>query len=566
MPAFSIGIMDPHGTRMFASQYLVASRQIYPFDLTVGFGNGRFGREQLPAQGEGVKLEMFNTPRKWAEDSRLFWGIQFAPSEKYALMVEYSPIRYHERTRLPGRSKYFPEPVPSRYNFGFRYRPARWSEIDVSYQRGEQVGINFSMAFDIGKPLIPLYDPPYRETRTAMASPLAVRMTAALYHSGFSDIAVEIKDRELQVTAQNDRYYYNTKAVRVILGTIKYIMPEDIKGVRIILRENGVPLFEFVAGMTDLTEVYSNKLTHDELLYLSALDTATLRSPDVKGKNKRLLQYGMKPSLETFLNDPSGFFKYRFGISAWSSLHPWKGGTFVAGIASYPLNNISTVNEPLSIPVRTDLASYKEEKVNLNRLMFDQAGKLPLNVYVRLSAGLLETQYGGVDAEAAFPAFDGRLLLGISGSAVKKRAHDSILKFKEDPVKDVFTTAFVNARINFPETDLSFDVKAGRFLAGDPGAKFTISKFMNGVILKVWYTVTDTSVFSDDSNRGYNDKGFGVTVPVRFFTGMDSRTGYEYSLSSWTRDTGQDIDHYNSLFDLIGRNTGIYLRKDWKAN
>jgi hypothetical protein len=25
---------------------------------------------------------------------------------------------------------------------------------------------------------------------------------------------------------------------------------------------------------------------------------------------------------------------------------------------------------------------------------------------------------------------------------------------------------------------------------------------------------------------------------------------------------GQDIDHFNPLFDFIGRDTGIYLRKD----
>jgi len=32
------------------------------------------------------------------------------------------------------------------------------------------------------------------------------------------------------------------------------------------------------------------------------------------------------------------------------------------------------------------------------------------------------------------------------------------------------------------------------------------------------------------------------------------------------RDTGQDIEHYNPLFDFIGRNTRNYLKKDWKAN
>ncbi|MCL4490450.1 MAG: YjbH domain-containing protein [Nitrospirae bacterium] len=105
MPAVALGIMDPHGTRIYASQYVVASKQIYPFDFTLGLGNGRFGTGPLPSQGEGIRIEMFQDTKTWLKDSQFFWGIQFAPSEKYALMVEYSPIQYHKQTSVGGREK-----------------------------------------------------------------------------------------------------------------------------------------------------------------------------------------------------------------------------------------------------------------------------------------------------------------------------------------------------------------------------------------------------------------------------------------------------------------------------
>ena len=54
--------------------------------------------------------------------------------------------------------KYFDEPVPSKVNVGLRWKPLDWTEIDLTYQRGEQVGINVALDFDIGKPLIPIYD------------------------------------------------------------------------------------------------------------------------------------------------------------------------------------------------------------------------------------------------------------------------------------------------------------------------------------------------------------------------------------------------------------------------
>jgi hypothetical protein len=71
-------------------------------------------------------------------------------------------------------------------------------------------------------------------------------------------------------------------------------------------------------------------------------------------------------------------------------------------------------------------------------------------------------------------------------------------------------------------------------------------------------------MFNDDINPGYHDKGISVSIPLRLFKGSDSRTLYNYSISAWTRDTAQDIEHVNNLFDFMGRNVTIYLDKDRK--
>jgi hypothetical protein len=566
MPAIAIGIMDPHGTRIYPSQYVVVSKQIYPFDFTLGFGNGRFGNRALPSKGEGIGLEILSNPEEWLRDSQFFGGIQFAPSKKYVLMVEYSPIKYHKQIKDPAQQKYFLDPVPLNYNFGFRYRPTKWSEIDLSYQRGNEIGINLSMAFDIGKPLIPIYDPPYKELPSDRLYPTSDRITKALYFLGFSEISVIIIENELWMWVQNERYYYNTRAIWVILENLIDIIPEDIEKIYIILKENGIPIIEFTTTKADIIDLYAGRLTINEFIYLSWINTALPEAPEIKVRHKNLFRYGLKPSLETFLNDPSGFFTYRFGIMGWISYHPWRGSSFITEIATYPLNTISSVNEPLSIPVRTDIVFYKKEKVNLERLMFDQIKRLTPTLYARVSAGLLEVQYAGFDAEIAKPVFNGRILFGLSGSAVKKRHSDNPFKLKTNEVKDIYTTAFINTRINIPEKEFSIDLKAGRFLAGDNGIRFTISKFINGVIIWAWYSVTDTSVFKDNINRGYHDKGIGVSIPIRLFKGTDSRSVYSYTLSPWTRDTGQDIEHFNTLFDFIGRNTKVFIEKDMKIN
>lgn len=565
LPAVALGIMDPSGTRLLASQYIVMSKQIYPFDFTLGMGNGRFGEEPLLSSGDGVEIEMFKDPGKWWDDARVFAGVQFAPTDWLVFMAEYAPIKYELMTGLydVGRGEpYFDGPVPSKVNVGVRYKPLDWVEIDLSWQRGQEFGVNVAFDFSIGRPLIPIYDRPYIEAPVQKTNPLEERLTTALARSGFSDIGVSLAGGDLGVTVRNDRYFYPARAVGVAASLVDELAPDSVKKVSITLTENRVPVLEFSTLRSDLGQWREEKLTSDQLVFLSGLRTDTTEAAAVPEKNLETVRYGLLPSFQTYLNDPSGFFKARIGLQAWASWHPWEGMSFVAGLEGYPINTISTTNEPLSIPVRSDIALYKGEHVALGKLMADQVVKLPHGVYGRLSAGYLEIEYAGLDAEAAVPVMGGRFLLGVSGSAVRKRDPDNPFKLKEDDVKDVYTTAFGNARLNVPEWDAWLDVKAGRFLAGDTGARFTASKFIKGVTLSFWYGVTDTDVFSDEDNRGYSDKGFMVTVPLRLFTGKDSRTFFSYSLSPWTRDVAQDIVHYNGLFDFIGRNTDMLFRRD----
>ena len=303
IPAIAIGIMDPLGTRLYPSQYIVASKQIYPFDFTIGFGNGRFGKRPLPPQGgEGIKLEMISDPVGWLKDSQFFWGIQFAPSEKYALMVEYSPILYHKQTSDPAQPKYFQEPVPSNYNFGFRWTPFKWTELDLSYQRGDTLGIQLSFNFDIGKPMIPIIDLPYKEGLEDKLLPLQQRIENALLQTGFSDIGITAMDNELWIDLQNDRYFYTTKALGIVMKTITPIIPESTQKVRITFKKIGIPIFSFETTKEDMADLLTKKLTANEFWQLSTIDTSVTELPPGQVyQGRRPLTYGFKPSFETSL-------------------------------------------------------------------------------------------------------------------------------------------------------------------------------------------------------------------------------------------------------------------------
>jgi hypothetical protein len=576
-PAIAVGIMDPQGTRVYSGQYLVASKQIYPFDFTIGFGNGRFGKQSLPSTGEGLAAEMFTDNASWRRDGQFFWGVQFALSEEVLLMAEYNPIRYEIQTGDSAQVKYFTEAVPSKYNFGVRWRPWNWLEADLSWQRGDQIGVNLSAAFDLGVPMIPLYDHPYREKPEHRLSPVEERIARGLAASGFSDIIVRKAGDRLMVEARNDKYYYTPRALSVMLRVVAGLTPAEVGVIRLILSENGIPVVAMTTTREDAALFLADKLTAVEFLGLRLNGDSSIPAGKIEPSpfnlaiteglpGKKLYRewwdYGIRPSFSMFLNDPSGFFKYRAGIKGWMSLYPWPGGAFVTGLEWYPLNTVSSVNEPLSVPVRSDLVPYQQNKEALGILMLEQIEKFPGQIHGRVAAGLLEIQYAGIDAEVAKPFFGGRLMLGLSGSVLKKRDPDRPLGLKENDVKNSYETAFVNTRLNLPEVEAAIDLKMGQFLAGDRGTRITLSKFFNGVVLSAWYSATNTDLFTDPYNRGYHDKGVSVTIPLRIFGGTDSRTVYNFGVSPWTRDVAQDIDHFNTLFNYIGRNTDTYMKKD----
>ncbi|MBC8413282.1 MAG: YjbH domain-containing protein [Nitrospira sp.] len=563
-PAVAVGIMDPHGTRIFASQYLVASKQIYPFDFSVGFGNGRYGEKPLEAQTENIKLEILSSPRQWLSDSQLFAGIQFAPSDNIIFTAEYSPILYHLQTLDPARKKSFPSAVPSKFNYSVHYRPTKWSVISASYQRGEQLGFSFSTEFEIGNPMIPIFDNIYSEVPADRQYTMEDRIAKALGRSGFVNIGVQRSGSAMNITAQNTKYLFGPKALGVILRLLAQISDETIMTFNITLHENGVSGISLIANREDILDLQTEKLSIDEFLSLSEISTKITALSTAPSTSLKPYDYGISPSVQTFLNDPSGFLKYRAGASAWVKYFPWESTTLSASVEGFPLNNISTSNQPLSIPVRSDIVSYKKNKAVLGKLLVDQTRRLTPDIYARATAGILEAQYAGIDGELAAPILGGRILLGLSGSVVKKRDPDSALKLKSNDIKSRYETWFMNAQLNIPEIDSAVAVKTGQFLAGDRGMQITLSKHINGVKLWAWYSFTNTDIFSDSVNRGYHDKGVGVSIPLRLFSGSDSRTIFTQTLSPWTRDVAQDIEHFNGLFDIIGRNTKIYLDKDRK--
>ena len=562
-PAFAVGIMDPTGNRLYTGQYLVASKQIYPFDFTLGFGNGRFGKRPLvTSPTDKFGAEIVTSPREMGEGCPTLLGDSVFPFRE---ILPHDGVRPDQIQRADERSRsgrVFHQAGPSAVQFRLSMETGKVDGNRSDLPAGQRDRLNFSMLFDIGQPLIPLYDKPYKEKPRVSAMTAFERIAVALREQGLSDVGIDEAEGVLSIRAQNDKYFYSMKAVGVIMKTIMPLMTPSTEEVRITLTQTGLPIFRVETTAADIRDLYAGRLTSGEFFRLSRITTDIDKAPDIPTTGNKLLTPGWRPSFETLLNDPSGYFKYRLGLEGWLAYHPWQGASLVGSLQTYPLNNISTSNIPPSEAVRSDIFAYKKRDVGLDRLMFDQVCKPTGNAYARFAAGLLEIEYAGIDSEVAMPLANGRFLVGVQASLVKKRDPGTVFALKAYDVKKYYDVEFFNARLNIPEKEMAIDVKVGRFLGGDFGARVTLIKYIKGVTLFAWYSITDTAVFHDPNNRGYHDKGIGVIIPIRLFEGEDSRSAYNYALSPWMRDVAQDINRYQNLFDVIGRDTKVFLQKE----
>ena len=126
-PAIALGLNDFQGTRLFESQYLVLSRQLYPLDLTAGIGRKRL-----------------KGPLSIGDEIGFWGGVEWALTERLHLMLEYNPIEY-QKDPLPSRG--VPQGGNSPFSAGLRYRTWLGFDLGLSYQRGDTIGLSVHLPY-----------------------------------------------------------------------------------------------------------------------------------------------------------------------------------------------------------------------------------------------------------------------------------------------------------------------------------------------------------------------------------------------------------------------------------
>ena len=546
LPAVAIGIHDFHGTRLFAAEYLAISRQYYPIDFTLGIGSKRLkGPMELPV------LDRYG----------LFGGVEIELNDRLHFIAEYNPIEY-EIDKSSARG--VPEGARYPVNVGLRARILSGIDLGLSYQRGNTFGIMLHIRAGLGQQILPYRaDPPplvsvdRRPFNKRDQKEMVEKIHEAIHEAGFSGVAVYTDGRDLIAEFENSRYLSNQKAAGRVLRILLFYSPSDTVRLTAVLKKLDMPILK-ISVMPDQMEKYilgeiSEDIFFERLLNIEITDHVleTRDGEYIQSKKDRTSRYniGIKPDIDIYWNDPSGFFKGTVSIKPYIRTDLWKGASAYARF-SIPLYSNVYSPSAASLPpdvIRTDISKYMGKYYTFDRLLINQAFRISKKTFGRLSLGYFDNMYAGVGGEILFYPGDGKMAFGAEGDWLKKRVpetHFELMDFKRYSI-------LANAYYYYQDLDMTFHAQYGRFLGGDIGWMLDISRrYDTGAIVGIYYSFTDTDVFTEIWNRGYHHKGVYLSLPLRMFLTRDSSQMLNYGISPWTRDVAATVSHWQDLFSL----------------
>jgi len=563
IPSISMGVQDFHGTQLFFNEYVAASKKIGNLDLTMGYGGNLFGSIFKETDTEIRELD------------GLFGGMEWKIKPNLSLVCEYDPTE-----RLALKSK---EEIDSHYNVGFRWNPFKWLSLSYAFQKGNEHSVCLAVTYPFGVPLVdqgtdePFYGPVNRSPLDLFMpnANISVRLGQIrdyLADEGFTNIKVALSEdkKQMYVEYENIKYLSQVKGLGRVLRIAVAQSPANIEKLHIIVKSHDIPMTEISLYPDDFIDFLNGEISSEEILSKMEIDSVIGKYNNARNENviyasseeSSSFSYSIKPiDVESYWNDPSGFYKARVGPTI-SLGKDFGNGLSASSYVKFPFfSNIETDLPPISDePIRSDIVNYLEDTgVIVEDILLNKFSRVGSTGFCKLTAGYLELQFAGISAEYLKTFKNGRFGLGSEITWAQKRDFDSILGLKDfDNI-----TPFINGYIYIPRLDATVQASVGKFLADDTGIKLQVTRYIRGGNIFIWYTKTDTSDFSGP-NRDYSDKGVGFSLPIRIFKNHDQQGFYNYAISPWSRDVGQQVGQAYNLYDFVFEFTPAYFISHWQ--
>lgn len=560
-PQLAIGLRDIAGTGLFASEYVVASKRQGDFDWHLGLATGNLGARGLLRNplcsaadrfcqrstgfaGTGGKVEF---DKFFAGPVSPFAGLTWqTPWQPLRLLFELDGNHYRNEL-VAGDLK-----ADSPFNVGAVVKLSPAVDLRVAGERGNTLSFTVSFRGNLHR----MSQPKVRQATTAWGAPgrqaedmpvLAERLER---EAGYRVSAAHRDGDRLDVIAEQQRYRDLSAARTQAWKVLQAGVPDEVKTFSLTESGQGVSLVRHEVARARLSEAFTPS---DEQPALADVVRQSEPSP-LTGEALPLApapvwRASLGPYLQQSFGGVDTFYAYDIGARASLSLR--KGANELQGsLLASAINNYDGFRSNpafTSLPtVRTRIREYVDRPLRLESLQLTRhAQPLP---------GLLAAGYGGV-LELMFSGVGGELLwrpreqgwgLGVDVNAVRQR--DPGNEFGLLPYQVV--TGHVTAYVPVPRWyNLLAKVSAGRYLAGDTGMTFDVSRgFDSG--LRVGAYAAFTNVSAAEYGEGSFNKGIYLNIPLDLLSFRNTRATGGFNWNPIQRDGGQMLNRKVSLWQL----------------
>lgn len=579
-PALALGFTDFGANGPLASEYIVATKSLgETFRITAGLGWGRLGTYNPIGAPFGTRApQTSNTPgidHFFAGDMAFFGGFEWdTPVNGLTFKAEYSSDAYVGE-QLAGFT------VNSPFNFGLDYQISRNLNLGAYYMRGNAFGFRVTLT---GNPNSPVTPPDFgtgplpvrartadSNMTTAWASNAPVRgqmanlLATSLGEIGISIIEARLRGDTIDLQIQNNRYVREPKAIGRLARALTVALPPSVENFRISLVNGGLATTTVVLRRSDIEAQVERPNAGPESYATTQFVDAPNRIEDadfVREIDPRF-SWSLTPQIDVNLFGGDAFTQADIILRGNASYRINRGLSFNLAVSQRLIGNIGEGAGPSTSPlphVRSDAALYDSSGPVLTRLTADYLFKLNPSTYGRVSAGYLERYFAGVSAEVLWHPTAQNWGLGVELNYVRQRAFDNMFDLQDYETLSGFVSLYWDTGWNGFEAQ----VDVGRYLAGDWGATFSLSRrFTNGWELSGYITLTDVSF--DDFGNGNFDKGIALTIPLDWTLPYESRSRTTIGLGGYGSDGGARANISNRLYPIIRDYNQQDLYDSWGA-
>ncbi|MEI9991448.1 MAG: YjbH domain-containing protein [Rhizomicrobium sp.] len=360
--------------------------------------------------------------------------------------------------------------------------------------------------------------------------------------------ALAIQQSVIWLFMNNYHYRSEDEAAGRIARILMADAPSTVEIMHIVSVKNGIPMRDFQISRNALERSATVEGGSAELGNSIALLAPPLSNPVLDRAfedSYPRFSWNLGPGLREGLFDPDQPLEVQIYASLEAAMQLTPNITLDARLEANIYNNfnLSRPSNSLLPHVRSDIISYlRDGSDGVTKLDFVYRTRLARDVTFEARAGYLEQMFAGAGAQALWRPDGGRIALGVDVYQVWQRDFDELYGLQKYHI----LTGHVSVYYNSPWYGLNFAVHGGRYLAGDYGATFEVTRrFSTGVEIGAFATFTNVP-FSK-FGEGSFDKGLIIHIPLEWSLPFPSQSSIDFLLRSLTRDGGQRLDSDDSL-------------------